>query len=99
MSNIFQITARIWLYHGMAGWHFVSIPKDQSAQITKLFGALKRGWGSLKVKITIGTTTWDTSIFPDKKTGEYVLPLKSEVRKKEKISVDDTINLQLEIKI
>ena len=63
------------------------------------FGDKKRGWGSFPVVVTIGATNWKTSIFPDKKTGGYLLPLKADVRKKVKIQAEDTISLLLEIRI
>lgn len=78
--------ATVWLYPGMAGWHFVTLPEKQSLQIKSCFGFLKRGWGSLPILVTIGKTSWKTSIFPDKKAGAYLLPLKAEARKKEKIA-------------
>jgi hypothetical protein len=77
----------------MAGWHFVTLPKKESDEIKKNFGAKKRGWGSLRVTATIGKTTWKTSIFPDKKAGAYLLPLKAEVRKKEGIGEGDAFKL------
>lgn len=60
---------------------------------------MKRGWGSLPVMATIGKTTWKTSIFPDKKRGAYLLPIKAEVRKKEEIEKDDMVALLLEVRL
>lgn len=91
--------AEVWLYPGMAGWHFVTIPKKQSEDIKKEFEALSHGWGSLPATITIGKTSWKTSIFPDKKEGVYLLPLKADVRKKEKISEGDKITFLLEMRV
>lgn len=91
--------AKVWLYPGMAGWHFVTLPKKQSETIKKTFSAMKRGWGSLPVTVTIGKTSWKTSIFPDQKAGAYLLPLKSDIRKKEKVAEDDTIAFLLEIRV
>lgn len=97
--NVYKINTHVWLYPGMAGWHFATIPADIAADIDSVFGDLRRGWGSLRVRATIGITTWDTSIFPDKETKGYMLPLKASVRKKENISADDKISLTLEIKM
>lgn len=97
-TNIFHMRARVWLYPGMAGWHFVTVPKKQSSEIKKRFRGTKRGWGSLPVSVTIGKSTWKTSIFPDKKTAAYLLPLKAEIRKKEKISLGVNISFQIEIR-
>lgn len=97
-SSQYKITAKVWLYPGMAAWHFVTLPAKQSKEITDLFGGLKKGWGSLPVTVTLGNTSWETSIFPDKKLGAYLLPLKATVRKKEKIKNDDTVTFLLEIR-
>lgn len=83
----------------MAGWHFITFPKKQSSKIKKLFGSMVGGWGSLPVIVTIGKTSWKTSIFPDKKSGGYLLPLKVEIRKKERISIGDTVDFLIEIQI
>ncbi len=91
-----HITANVWLYPGeSAQWHFVTIPKKETSLINTEYSSLKRGWGSLPVEVTIGTTTWNTSIFPDKKSGTYILPLKALVRRKEGIEVGDKIQLQI----
>lgn len=84
--------SEVLLYPGMAGWHFLTVPKKESEEIKKNFGAKKRGWGSLPVEVTIGKTSWKTSIFPERKSGTYLLPLKADVRKKENIySGDSTV--------
>lgn len=97
--NQYKIDAKVWLYPGEAAWHFVTIPPDISDNIKSLFGDRARGWGSLPVEITIGSTIWKTSIFPDKKEGAYLLPLKAEVRKKENIHIGDSLNFLLEIRV
>jgi len=81
----------------MAGWHFLSIPKQRSEAIKKDFAASRRGWGSLRVKVVVGRTAWNTSIFPDARSGTYLLPLKAEVRKKEGIAAKDIVSFLLEI--
>ena len=97
--NQYQINAKIWLYPGKAAWHFVTIPQEISEDIKSLFGDRAKGWGSLPVEVTIGSSVWKTSIFPDKKEGAYLLPLKAEVRKKENIHLGDSLNFLLEIKV
>ena len=92
----YRMRAKVWLYPSMAGWHFVTLPKKRADEITERFGERKRGWGSLRVSVTIGKTTWRTSIFPDKESGSYVLPLKAEVRKAERIGEGDTVTFSLE---
>jgi hypothetical protein len=45
----------------------------------------------------VGETNWKTSIFPDKKHNSYVLPLKASVRKSEKISDKQVIQVEITI--
>ncbi len=96
--NEYAVDAKVWLYPGMAGWHFVTIPQDISDDILRQFAHLHRGWGSLRVRVTLGNSSWDTSIFLDKKIGAYLLPLKAAIRKKEGVTVDQNISLVVEIK-
>ena len=95
----YTISAKVWLWSGKGAWHFVTVPSDVSAQITEMFGYLKTNWGSLKAKLTIGETTWETSLFPDSKSGGYLIPLKAEIRRKEKINIDDIVEIKIEVKV
>lgn len=83
----------------MSAWRFLTLPKKESGQIKKLFGDMAKGWGSLPVQVMVGKTTWTTSIFPDKKAEAYLLPLKAEVRKKEKILDNQSVKFKIEILI
>jgi len=76
----------------------VTLPKKKAKTIKEIFGVLARGWGSLPVVATIGKTDWKTSIFPDKKDGSYLLPLKADVRTREDIKEGDTISFSIQIR-
>lgn len=96
MKKVFRFKSKVWLYPGMSGWHFVGVPKKESDVIKK--GILKKaGFGSVPVIVTVGKTKWETSIFPDKRTDTYLLPLKIEVRKREAIVVGEEVSLSIEI--
>ncbi len=95
----YKLSSTVSLYPGMSGWHFIFVEKKYSEKIKKDFGANSKGWGSIPVAVQVGKTKWETSIFPDKKSGGYLLPLKSQVRKKEEIFADDKINFSIEIKL
>jgi hypothetical protein len=98
MTKKFAVTAKVWIYPGMVGWHFVTIPVEITKDIDFYFSQSKKGWGSLPVQVSLGKIDWKTSIFPDKKSASYLLPLKAEVRKKEHLQEGDTISFSLEIK-
>ena len=58
----------------------------------------QNGFGSVRVAVTIGSTTWKTSLFPSKE-GAYLLPIKAEVRKKERIAAGDAVPLTFELEL
>lgn len=82
----------------MAAWRFLGLPTKEAKEIKENYGKSAKGWGSLPVTVTIGKTTWDTSIFPDKKSGTYLLPLKGQVRKAEDIGDTDTVTFTLRVR-
>lgn len=74
----------------------MSLSSKQTQEIKERFGHLKRGWGSLPVKVTLRDTVWRTSIFPDK-SGPYVMAIKASVRKQEDIHEGDEVRFDIEI--
>ena len=98
----FTFSAQCWLWQAdKASWHFITLPQDKSKEI-KFFSennSKRRGWGAARVQATIGETTWQTSIFPYSQSKAYILPVKAEVRKKENISVDNMVEVQLKIDV
>ena len=55
----------------------------------------RRGFGAVKVRVEIGETRWDTSIFPHKESGGWLLPIKASVRKAEGVVAGDEVTLTL----
>ena len=93
----FTFTAPLWLWKDDASWHFITVPEDASAAIKAFAPEAKRGFGSVRVKVKIGETTWQTSVFPDKKSGCYFLPVKRAVRTAESLSVGSDAEVTLEL--
>lgn len=97
----FNFIATCWLWQTeKAAWHFVTLPKEKSEEISffnENMSLKKRGWGSVRVVVTIGDTEWKTSIFPQAKEGTYILPIKAEVRKQEKILEGNIVHVALKI--
>ncbi len=91
----YKITSKLWLYPGHAGWVFATVPKKESAEIKERTRGLKRGWGSVPVLVTLGKTTWETSIFPEKRSGTYLLPVKAKVRDAEEVLDGDMVEIKL----
>jgi hypothetical protein len=91
----FDFTAELWQWDGDAAWHFVSLPEDVADEIAGLADGSRRGFGSVRVEVTVGSTTWRTSVFPDAKRGTYVLPVKKAVRTAEGLEVGHPTTVRL----
>ena len=98
----FTFIGKCWLWQGKGTWHFITLPQDKSEEI-KFFSdnhfGKRRGWGSVRVSANIGGTVWETSVFPSASLGAYILPIKAEVRKKQKIAAGDDVEVVLQISI
>lgn len=75
-------------------WRFARLPVDVAEEI-RADGPPARGWGSVRVTVTIGGTTWATSVFPEKATESFLLPVKAAVRKAEHIDDGDVVAVRL----
>jgi len=83
MGAEFDFDSELWEWQGKAAWHFLSVPEDVTDDVDAEFGARAAGFGSIKVEVTIGATTWQTSMFPDTERGCFILPVKAAVRRAE----------------
>lgn len=91
-----EFTGQLWEYQGEAPWVFVTLPPDLADEIDEHVTE-RRGFGSVKVEVTIGESTWRTSIFPDKASGSFVLPIKREIRQAERLDPGDSTTVRIVI--
>ena len=94
---IHRFRAELWLYPGDAAWHFVTLPFEVADEIEEVSRPVQRGFGSVRVRVTVGRTTWSTSLFPDNKAQSYLLPMKKPVRTAEGLRVGDQVDIELEL--
>lgn len=95
--SAYTFRAKVWLYEGIGGWHFVTVPARTSAVIRAVHRSKAKPFGSIRVSVRVGRTEWKTSLFPDKASASYLFALKSEVRKREGIVAGDVIRAQLTV--
>ncbi len=88
--------AELFPWDANTSWVFVAIPQDD-ADVIEDATSLVGGFGSVKVNVQIGKSSWSTSLFPSKEMQTYVLPLKKAVRTAEGIDVGDTAEITIEL--
>lgn len=89
----YAFSGRTWQHTSPTGWHFVALPVELSGEIRKNLKWQEEGWGRLKAKARVGNTEWETAIWFDTKRNAYLLPLKAEIRRKEKIVANRDISV------
>ena len=69
-----------------SSWRFARVPENISAKIKEMQkGRLRRGWGAVYAKAKVKKSQWTTSIFPDRHSATYILPLKKQIRYQENL--------------
>lgn len=94
----YSLRGKLVPYDTTAGsWRFITLPKAQSKELRSMFdGSL--GFGSLPCTVTVGATTWRTSVFWSKSVG-YMLPVKAAVRKAEGLADGQTVAYSLDVRM
>jgi hypothetical protein len=92
-----EFSGEVWFWKGPAPWHFVTVPEQQSAEIEAVSALVTYGWGVIPVTARIGATSWQTSLFP--KDGQYLVPVKTQVRKAEAIELGDLVTVSLIVEL
>lgn len=105
MTATLRFTAPLQSMHieeGYAPVGFLRIPPEAAEAIAahelerRLEVGKRRGFGSVKVTVTLGRSTWQTSLFPNK-DGSWFLPIKKPVRVAEGIADGDEVEVGLEL--
>ena len=97
MAATYAFSAPLWEWESKTSWYFVSLPAADADDIDERFGRSAAGFGSIRVEVTIGDSTWRTSIFPSTSERTYVLPVKKAIRSAEHLDDGSTARVELTI--
>ncbi len=93
--------AELWLWDARRAdtWTFVTLPPEVSAAVEDAADARgpRAGFGSVRVVVRVGPTTWRTSVFPDSASGCFVLPVKRSVREANGVEAGDRVTVHLSL--
>jgi len=91
----FTFRTELWL-HSSGTWVFATVPEDESDEIHEVAPHVG-GFGSVRVGVQIGDSHWKTSVFPNKESGCFVLPIKKPMRKAEGVDVGDNVEIEITV--
>jgi uncharacterized protein DUF1905 len=98
VAVVVYFDAEVWRWDARRAdtWTFVTLPVEASEEIRERTDG-RRGFGSVRVRATVGDSRWTTSIFPDSRSSCYVLPLKRAVREAEGLNTGDIASVTVEL--
>ncbi|WP_149760334.1 DUF1905 domain-containing protein [Neomesorhizobium albiziae] len=91
----FRFEAKVIYWRGPSPFFFVPIPLQHSEEIRRISKVVTYGWGMIPVEAVIGGVVFSTSLFPKNET--YLLPLKTNVRRKINVTADDTVSVDMTV--
>jgi len=91
----YQFTSKLWRVSSDNGWYFITIPDNFSKEIRNSLQWQEEGWGRMKAVAVINDLDWNTSIWYDTKVKNYLLPVKSEIRKKLSLKENDILTINI----
>ncbi len=92
-----EFTGPLWFWKGPAPWYFVTIPVEPCQDLQAIAGLVTYGWGVIPVTVQVGTTAWQTSLFP--KDGRYLVPIRASVRAAEHLEEGDDVPVRLDVRV
>ncbi len=90
-----EFNDKIWFWKGPAPWFFVTVPAEQSSDLKAISEFVTYGWGVIPVRVRIGETEFQTSLFP--RDDRYLVPIKASVRTAEHLEEGDNVTVWLEV--
>jgi hypothetical protein len=90
-----ELEGVVFVWRGPSPFYFVAVPEDVCADLQAVAAQVSYGWGMVPARVTVGSSTWMTSLYP--KDGGYLVPLRDRFRKAEGLAEDDVVHVRLEV--
>ena len=91
-----EFSGELVYWRGPSPYHYVAVPPDGCEILHAVAPSATYGWGVIPVLVTVGATTFTTSLFP--KDGGYLVPVKDAVRRAEKLELGGIVGISLSIR-
>jgi hypothetical protein len=90
-----RFTAELFEWRGPAPFYWLPLPAGVCDDVRGEAAAATYGWGAIPVRVRIGGTEWETSLLP--RDGGYLLPVKKDVRTRERFGDGDTVTVAMSV--
>ena len=86
-------TGELIEWRGPSPYFFVPMDEDDNEDLHEVASEVTYGWGVIPVRVRVGRSEWDTSLFP--RDGVYMVPMREKIRRAETLTVGDEIHVQM----
>lgn len=100
-EEVHRVSVPLWRWEGENGaWHFISVDGaaaealHATALMRRLESGRRAGFGSVRLTIRVGKSTWQTSAFPLRESG-WSIPIANRYRKAEGLIEGSTVKAEL----
>jgi hypothetical protein len=90
-----SFSAELFEWRGPAPFYWLALPGDACDYVRAEASGATYGWGAIPVRVRIGRTEWETSLLP--RDGGYVLPVKKDVRARERVAEGDKVTVAMSV--
>lgn len=90
-----SFTSEVFEWRGPAPFFWVALPAEACDYVRDEAAEASYGWGAIPVRVRIGRTKWETSLLP--RDGGYVLPVKNDVRTRERFGEGATVTVAMSV--
>ncbi|MDR0482974.1 MAG: DUF1905 domain-containing protein [Cellulomonadaceae bacterium] len=80
--------------HGRGTYTWITAD-EETADLLEAIPVPRIGFQAIKVRATVGTTSWDTSVFPS--NGSYLLLISKKLRAAETLETGDAVTVHLDV--
>lgn len=98
VRTTYDVTSEVWRSEGPTGRYFVTLPLELAAEIRARFSGSHQAVGSLPVSVELGQSIWSTSLYADSDASSYVIPIRDDVRRRERVRDQQVVTLRFAIK-
>jgi Domain of unknown function (DUF1905) len=90
-----SFSAELFEWRGPSPYYWVQVPEDACDDVRAEARAASYGWGAVPVRVRMGASAWETSLLP--RDGGYVLPVRKDVRTRERVGTGDTVTVVMTV--
>lgn len=94
---VFEFDGTLERYPGANAYFVCYLPRELASEIDQVTDGLRGGFGSVRVSVSLGASTWATSLFKDAPRASYLLLVKKAIRERYALIAGSTMRLRIEL--